>query len=556
MKKFSTAKQYILIAIIGALFFIPYLGEVHLFDWDEINFAEAAREMIVTGDYLAVQIDFKTFHEKPPLFIWAQVISMKIFGINEFAARFPNALMGIITLLVLYRFGKRIFDERFGLIWSLVYLGTFLPHFYFKSAIIDPYFNFFMFVGVYFLSKAAFRSINTPTLSTQKYIAIAGAFTSFAVLTKGPVGFLLVFLTWAVFWVVNNKKYIFPAVDILIFTIISFAPTVLWYIAIFAQSDGTVIEQFIAYQIRLLTTGDAGHSQPIYYHPLILMIGCFPASAFIFGAIKRNATDGTAQSEFKQWNFILLLVVVILFSIVKTKIVHYSSLAYFPITFLAVYSIVNYERSGKKPVAPVALTLLIGLILSSAFIIFPIVMKNIDLYLEQITDKFTKALLMTDVSWGYEYLIGIFFLIIVLVGALLLRRNVIKAAFVLFSGSAIVLFTFLPVFAPKIESYTQGAPIEFFESLRGEDAYIEVLGYKSYAQFFYSNKSPKHSLHQIGIPKEDAQKWLLEGNVDKPVYFVCQNKKKDKYLNEYDLELLYEKNGFVFMKRLPEKNNF
>ena len=73
--------------------FFPFLGQSHLFDWDEINFAEAAREMIVTGDYLRVQINFQMFWEKPPFFIWLQVLSMKSFGINEFAARFPNALL-------------------------------------------------------------------------------------------------------------------------------------------------------------------------------------------------------------------------------------------------------------------------------------------------------------------------------------------------------------------------------------------------------------------------------------------------------------------------------
>ncbi len=74
------------ILLLGAVLFLPGLGIVHLFDWDEINFAESAREMIVTGDYLTVQINFEPFWEKPPLFIWMQVLSMKIFGINEFAA--------------------------------------------------------------------------------------------------------------------------------------------------------------------------------------------------------------------------------------------------------------------------------------------------------------------------------------------------------------------------------------------------------------------------------------------------------------------------------------
>ena len=69
-------KSYIIVAVIGILLFIPYLGSVHLFDWDEVNFAEAAREMLVTGDYMTVRIDYDPFHEKPPLFFWCQAFSM------------------------------------------------------------------------------------------------------------------------------------------------------------------------------------------------------------------------------------------------------------------------------------------------------------------------------------------------------------------------------------------------------------------------------------------------------------------------------------------------
>jgi 4-amino-4-deoxy-L-arabinose transferase-like glycosyltransferase len=61
MMKLKDIKAPYLIILMSALFFIPFLGAVPLFDWDEINFAEAAREMIVTGDYFHVQIDFKQF---------------------------------------------------------------------------------------------------------------------------------------------------------------------------------------------------------------------------------------------------------------------------------------------------------------------------------------------------------------------------------------------------------------------------------------------------------------------------------------------------------------
>lgn len=55
---------------------IPTIGLSALFDWDEVNFAECAREMIVSKDYFNVTINFQAFWEKPPLFIWMQALSM------------------------------------------------------------------------------------------------------------------------------------------------------------------------------------------------------------------------------------------------------------------------------------------------------------------------------------------------------------------------------------------------------------------------------------------------------------------------------------------------
>src|SRR5215216_2786834 len=108
----ATSFRYLQIILISLILFVPFLGQVHLFDWDEINFAECAREMIVSKDYLRMQIDFQPFYEKPPLFIWLQVLSMKVFGVNEFAARFPNAVAGMVTLIALFYIGKKVVNEK------------------------------------------------------------------------------------------------------------------------------------------------------------------------------------------------------------------------------------------------------------------------------------------------------------------------------------------------------------------------------------------------------------------------------------------------------------
>src|SRR5579863_2982651 len=92
----------LLLVIAGAVMFLPFLGRAHLFDWDEINFAECAREMIMTKKYFLVTINYLPFWEKPPLFIWMQALSMNLFGVGDYAARLPNAICGIVTLLLLY----------------------------------------------------------------------------------------------------------------------------------------------------------------------------------------------------------------------------------------------------------------------------------------------------------------------------------------------------------------------------------------------------------------------------------------------------------------------
>jgi len=106
---------------LGAAFYLPFLGGVHLFDWDEINFAEISREMLLTGEFFRPQINYMPFWEKPPLFFWLQALAMSVFGIGEYAARLPNALTGIATLVILYLMGRRLHSHRFGFIWAGVY---------------------------------------------------------------------------------------------------------------------------------------------------------------------------------------------------------------------------------------------------------------------------------------------------------------------------------------------------------------------------------------------------------------------------------------------------
>ena len=172
--------------------------------------------MIASGNYIQVQINFEPFWEKPPLFFWLQVISMKIFGINEFAARFPNAILGIISLVTLYHIGKKLVSENFGLVWSLIYLASFLPHLYFKSGIIDPYFNIFIFLSIYFLILV----LQKPTVKKRNSL-VAGIFIGLSIITKGPVGLLILILTFLIYIIIKKGKVKIPILGVIIFFISS-----------------------------------------------------------------------------------------------------------------------------------------------------------------------------------------------------------------------------------------------------------------------------------------------------------------------------------------------
>ena len=206
-------KPYWLLSLLGCLFFIPFLGEFHLFDWDEINFAESSREMLLTGDFFKVQVNYEPFQEKPPMFFWLQSLAMHFFGVSEFSARLPNAIFGILSLSILFSVGKHLKNELFGWIWALVYLCSLLPHFYYKSGIIDPVFNLFIFLGIYFF----IRWINALDGKKVLFSCCSGLFIGLAIITKGPVGLLLMLLTVLVFWLIGRFKSLIAFREFIVF---------------------------------------------------------------------------------------------------------------------------------------------------------------------------------------------------------------------------------------------------------------------------------------------------------------------------------------------------
>jgi 4-amino-4-deoxy-L-arabinose transferase-like glycosyltransferase len=537
------------IAAVSALLFIPFLGGVHLFDWDEINFAESAREMIASGDYLTVQINFIPFWEKPPLFIWMQVVSMKIFGINEFAARFPNAICGIATLLVLFNTGRKLHDNRFGVIWVMLYAGSMLPFLYFKSGIIDPWFNLFIFLGIFQLYLYF-----EHTQHKIRYASLSGFFIGLAILTKGPVAFLIYFLTFSIFVLVKKFRIKIRNRDILIFFLFISVTGGLWFILQIIQGNFGIIADFLEYQIRLFKTQDAGHGGFLLYHFVVLLAGVFPASLLALPALFPSKYVSLKNYTFYLWMLILFWVVLILFTLVKTKIVHYSSLCYFPVTFLASWAIWHFDLSFTNLWKKITTGLVV--FIGSSIGLLTIIISFIDSYKFKIIEKgwirdpFAVESLAANGGWTrWEFLAGLIMIIGITGFAITsYRRLNMDAIRNLAVSVAVFMFVTLMLIVPRVETYSQKAAVEFFKSVSNQDSYLITLGYKSYAHLFYG-KIRDHS----GNIKSYEKHWLLSGDIDKIVYVSSKINFRENIMNDYpELELLYEKHGFVFFKREPK----
>lgn len=537
----NSKKSALLLLLLSVVFFIG-LGNVHLFDWDEINFAESAREMIASGDYLRVQINFEPFWEKPPFFLWLQVGSMKLFGVNEFAARFPNAVFGFVYLISLYFIGKKHFSGKFGLLWSLVFYATLLPHIYFKSGIIDPIFNYFIFLSIYFMVNV----ISGNSKNKGRYALASGAISGLSVLTKGPVGFLLLALTLLIYLTAKKFKP-FPKLKYIGLFFLGLLSVLLSWLSIEIINNGfTIIEKFIAYQTELFSSNVAGHEQPFYYHFVVVFLGCFPISILALPALLKRRWD--TPLNLNTWMLYLFWGVLILFSIVTTKIIHYSSMTWVPLSFVA--ALVLYKASKGEYEFQKSLRFLflsVGIAIGLAITAIPLILMNKEWLLSITENKYAYDSIAQTISWsGYEITAGILFVLGTAVSFVFLKKNSITSLIAsITTTTTLVLLCIQLLILPKVEKITQGTAVTFYKELQGENCYVECYGFKSYAHYFYFQQP-------YGLaPEQKTTNWLVNGEIDKPVYLITKSDNNE--VEEWpQFTRIMEKGGFRMYKRQIE----
>jgi hypothetical protein len=349
-----------------------------------------------------------------------------------------------------------------------------------------------------------------------------------------------------------------------------------WFLIEWFKGNQHVIEEFIEYQIRLLKTEDSGHSGPFIYHFVVLLIGCFPASLLFIASYLNYNTLTPYQKQFRKIFISLFWVVILLFSLAQTKIVHYSSLCYFPLTFIATIGIVqNFERLKFTTLLKTIYWIVAGAF-TIAFtaiglinILKPSIMNS-----GLIKDEFALMNLQADVKWtGFESLIVLAFLIGAILVFIAVNKHKIKLLYYGFVFNLAFIYLTIAVIIPKVELYTQHAAIEFYKASASTNCYLETSGFKSYAYLFYSNRKPSDYQNKsqnlvieemLDVWEKQGHSrltsyamanlyWMEHGQIDKPAFIISKTTSDKDVSTNPELKKLYSKNGFSFFVRMPPK---
>ncbi len=287
--------------LIGGIAFFWHLGSIGLIDETEPLFAEASRQMYVTGDWITPFFNGVTRFDKPALVYWCQAIAYSIFGVNEWAVRLPSAIaaMGVICLAfytVHWHFARQDALEDIsrpprryltaGLAAALTALSpqmivwgrTGVSDMLLTGCIASSLLCFFL----------GYAQPEKRTVQTRWYLAcyvlIAGG-----ILTKGPVGIVLPGLIIGAFLLYLGKlREVMQEMHLLLGIVIILGLSLPWYVLVIWRNGWNYINSFFGYHnIERFTEVVNGHTAPWYFYFLVVLLGFAPYSVYLPVAMAR-----------------------------------------------------------------------------------------------------------------------------------------------------------------------------------------------------------------------------------------------------------------------------
>ena len=305
---------------------------IPLIDRDEPRFAEASREMIERGDYIIPYFNDEYRFDKPPLTYWAQVASYKIFGQNDFAARFPSVLAAALIALSIFAWGKRIADERVGFWAAIIFTLSLQVVEHAKAAVADMWLVLFVTLAHWAGYELIFRNGRWRSWSAF-YLSLA-----FAFLAKGPVGWVPL-LTVTSTIILLRERDLFRRFKLGRGMMLAFAIVCLWGIPALVRTHGEFFTIGIGrHVLGRSVTAMGGHGARSFWIYLALLPFFFVTVfvSFFPWSLKLPWLVTQLRGHRDKIDIYLLsgiAVVFGIFTLVTTKLLHYT-LPAFPLLAL------------------------------------------------------------------------------------------------------------------------------------------------------------------------------------------------------------------------------
>ncbi len=258
----------IVLSLALALFFFG-LGRRALVDPDEARYAEGAREMLEIGDWITPKFNYEDRLDKPILFYWFLMTAYKLIGVTEFAARLFPALFAVIGVVLTYLLGALMFSSRAGLFSAIILATSPLYFAVGRLTVTDMVLSVFILLALCCFSLVYFYKQRVFALPF--FIALG-----LAMLTKGPVGIVLVFLIILVFLGLRRElgqlRNLRIGWGICVFLIV----TLPWFLLLMARHEGLLRYYFYEQTLSRFFTEKYERSKFLFYYFFLVIPAFFP----------------------------------------------------------------------------------------------------------------------------------------------------------------------------------------------------------------------------------------------------------------------------------------
>lgn len=353
-------RDLLILSILFGIPFLLFLGGTPLIDPDEGRYAEIPREMLQRGDLITPTLNYVKYFEKPPLLYWINAASLKLFGLNEFAARLPSALCGLMTVLTTYIFARRLYDRRTALLSALI-LGT-SAGFVIQSRIIltDMLLTFCLTAALGAFIVAAQRDGRRGSVLPWYLFYL---FCALAVLAKGLIG--IVFPGGIIFFylLATNRWHLLKRMRLASGTLLFLAVAAPWFVAVSLVNPEFARFFFIHEHFERFTSTVHGRHQPFWFFIPVMLGTMLPWSFFIPGSIarvwrERRLNNGDTGIYLLIW----VLLIFLFFSKSSSKLVPYMLPIFPPLAVMIGHRISSAVESHRRDLK--LLSIMLGSVLS------------------------------------------------------------------------------------------------------------------------------------------------------------------------------------------------